>query len=343
MVPLRLWMPWFLVGCSEFGLDPIDDPDPPPELVVVQETFVQQALPALDVLFVVDASTSMTQEISALGAGVEGLIDALDAAGVGWHLGVVPAAGRLAPEEGVANGLLGSPWVLTSQTPDVGAAFAAALPTPSVLAGEGGIAAAIFALEGADGGVNEGFRRSGAALVVVFVSDADDGSIELLADPPAQSLVDALQVEEDRYGAPALASALVGDLPNGCSSSLGAASAAPRYHQAVVRTGGVVGSVCSLDFGPVLAGVAEEAVAFPTQFPLSLMPATGNMQVRIDGELDLGWTVEDADDGAVLVFDEAPPAAAVINVSYAVSNTSAGVPEGGAQAAEPSGVTEAVQ
>lgn len=343
MVPLRLWMPWLLVGCSEFGLDPIDDPNPPPELVVVQETFVQQALPALDVLFVVDASTSMTQEIAALSAGVEGLIDALDAADVGWHLGVVPAAGRIVAEDGTGSGLLGSPWVLTSQTPNVGEAFAAALPTPSVLAGEGGIAAAIFALEAADDGINEGFRRKGAALVVVFVSDADDGSVELLDDPPAQSLVDALLREEDRYGAPALASALVGDVPNGCSSSLGAARAAPRYHQAVASTGGVVGSVCSLDFGPVLAGVAEGAVAFPTQFPLSRVPATDDVQVRVDGELGQGWSVEDIDDSAVLVFDEAPPAAAIIDVSYAVSNTSAGTPTAGAQAAEPSDVTEAAQ
>jgi hypothetical protein len=334
-------MPWILVGCSEFGLDPIDDPEPPPDLVVVEESFVQQPLPTLDVLFVVDASTSMTQELAALGEGVQGLVAALDDVGVGWQLGVVTAGSRIGGDGPSNLGLLrGHPWVMTSQTPDVDAAFAAALPPPSVLAGEGGIAAAIAALDEADGGQNLGFRRQGAALVVVFISDGDDASDELLDGPPAQALAEAFQAEEQRYGAPARASALVGDLPAGCTSSLGTARPAPRYHQVVADSGGVVGSVCSLDFAPVLAGVAEGAVAYPTRFPLAQLPATDDVQVEIDGEPAQGWAIEALGAGAVLAFDEAPRPAVVIDIRYVVSNTSAGAPTREASSTDPSGVAE---
>lgn len=319
-------LPWVLAACSEFGLDPIDDPNPPPELVVVEESFVQRALPALDVLFVVDASTSMTQELAALANGVDGLVEGLNEADVGWQLGVVTAAGSL-DGSGDSPLLRGQPWILTAELPDVSGAFADAIPQPSVLAGEAGIAAAIAALDEANGGANQGFRRHGAAFVVVFVSDGDDASDPLLDDAggtPAQWLATTLAEQEARYGASARASALVGDLPDGCSSAFGAAQPAPRYHEVVESSGGVVASVCSVDFAPLLEGVAVEAVDYPTRFPLSLQPATDDVQVELDGAPADGWTVVDDLGGAVLVFDIAPEANVRIDVRYPVSNTATG-------------------
>lgn len=316
-------LPWVLAACSEFGLDPIDDPNPPPELVVVEESFVQRALPALDILFVVDASTSMTQELAALANGVEGLVEGLNEADVGWQLGVITAAGSL-DGSGDSPLLRGQPWILTAELPDVSGAFADTIPQPSVLAGEAGIAAAIAALDEADGGANQGFRRQGAAFVVVFVSDGDDASDPLLDDAPAQALATALAEQEARYGASARASALVGDVPDGCSSAFGAAQPAPRYHEVVEDSDGVVASVCSVDFAPLLEGVAVEAVDYPTRFPLSLQPATDDVQVELDGVAADGWTIEEDAGGAVLVFDVAPEANVQIDVRYPVSNTATG-------------------
>ncbi len=335
------WLPGVLVGCIEFGLDPIDDPDPPPELVVVQESFVQRPLPSLDVLVVVDASPSMTQELEALGSGVTGLVEVLDAQDVSWQLGVVAAVGGLALPGDVL--LRGDPWVLTSEVPDVEATFAAALPKVSITAGEGGLAAAVFALDGADGGLNAGFRRHGAALLVVFVSDGDDTSDALLGGDAVSAFLDTLTLEADRYGAPTSASAVVGPLPDGCTSASGSARPAPRYHEVVEASGGVAESVCNFAFDAILESVAQDAVVYPSAFPLSGIPETPDVRVRVDGSSVSDWTVEVADGTATLQFGEPPAAAARIDVSYVVSNTQRGTTSASTTSGPASSMPEGAQ
>lgn len=303
-----------LPGCIEFGISAIQDTDPPEQLVAVHEEFVQRPLPAVDLLFVVDDTASMAQEQAALAARFAGLVGALDDAGVSWHVGVATTdmGGPL------AGWLRGSPYVLTPTTPDAPERFGDLVQVGTEgAAPEAGLAAALLALELAGpGGPNAAFRRPDAVLHVVFVSDADDGSGPWLGADPAGAFLDALADEHARTGAPALASAVVGDAPSGCVSEMGMAQPGSRYLQVVEASGGEATSICAADFSPLLAAIGAVSVAWPQVFPLQAAPYQDSLRVTVDGEDAPGWELDA--DALAIVFDVPPPPSSRIVASYIV-------------------------
>lgn len=304
-----------LLGCIEIGIHPIDDTDPPVGILPVRETFVQAPLPGVDLLFVVDDTLSMAQEQAALADSVDDLADALDEVGVSWQIGVVttdmghPGAGWLR----------GSPYVLTSDLPDVRERLQDAVRVGiDGSAPEAGMAAAKIALSLAGGdGPNAGFRRPDAGLHVIFISDADDRSDAWLGPDPVASLASALAAE-GRGGMPVRASAIVGDVPNGCVSVRGTAQAGVRYAELARQTGGALVSICAADLAPVVAALGDLAVAWPTRFPLRHSPIEGSVRLTVDDVEVEGWTV-DREEPAV-VFAEPPAPSSRIVVSYLTEN-----------------------
>ncbi len=297
-------MLWLLLACNEYGLRRAD-PGPPAVIVPQVERFVQAPLPAVDLLFVVDGTPSMAQERAELRDAIGGLLGTLDADGLDWQVGVVSADAT----EPWGGWLRGTPYVLTAVHPDPLGAFAARLPKDEA-GGEEGLAAAVAALEGATtSGPNAGFLRPGSRLHVVFVSDADDDSTELLADPVGDFL-DALAT----FGGPdATAHAVVGDVPDGCVSITGTAQAGLRYVQVAQATGGEVGSICQIDFGALFAALAHGGYALSRRFELRT-DAARNLRVLVDDEEEEGWVLE----GNILLFDVPPAAGAVIEVRYVI-------------------------
>jgi hypothetical protein len=306
-----------MAACSEVGFQSIDPDELPQSLVVAEERFVQQGLPAADILFVVDHTASMAQEQAALAAEFDALTGGLDVANIAWQLGVV----TMAAQGDRAGWLQGDPWVVTSDSPDPEGDFARAVAVGTDGVGvEAGLAAALLALGLADEeGPNAGFRRPEAALHVVFVSDSDDESDVELGDDPVNTFLDRLAEERDRTGWPAAASAIVGPLPDGCVSDSGSALPAERYLEVVDRSGGASTSICAADFRGLLARVADVDVDLPTVFELAdrVLDPTG-MRVTVNGVASTRWTYQ-ADPPAV-VFTAGPAANAVITVSYLVSN-----------------------
>jgi len=306
-----------LAGCSEFGFDPIDPDEEPPEVVVVDEAFVQAPLEAVDVLFVLDETRSMEQEYAVLGPSAEGMMSTLDDLGIRWQLGVV-GADMTSDRAGV---LRGRPWVITPSTPDRAALFEDLVRVSLLPTTESGLAAAVTALDEAEpGGRNAGFRRPEASLQVVFVSDDDDASDAWLDDPVAATL-DVLDHEGE--AADAVASALVGDVPGGCSSGRGTAQPGERYVEVAEATGGTVASICEADFSEVLVDVAKRSVVLPRRFVLAEDPEGDEVNVTVDDEPSDAFVVERPEDGAAeaaVVFDVAPPAGSRITVSYPVAN-----------------------
>lgn len=305
---MRVCLPaLLLVGCVDYTLqDPDDDAAEP---VLVDERFVQAALPKVDVLFVVDSTGSMAGEQASFSAAAAEFVGVLDALGLSYQLGVVTTD----PEDGGA--LLGRPWILTAATDDPAASLAAALavgtasPPPAA-----GLYAAILALED-DAGLNRGFHRADAALQVVFVSDGDDESEAWLTDPVA----DFLTVLLDKGGTHAArASAVVGDTPGGCDGANGAAEAAPRYTEVAESSGGVVASICASSFGDVAAALGDASVEWQTSFTLQAVPAEGTLVVEVNGARTSAWRL----DGATLVFDAAPPPDSTIVVRYQLAEAS---------------------
>lgn len=304
MLPLAV----LVAACSDYGLADPDEAAAPP--VRVEEQFTQAARPALDVLFVVDSTGSMAEELATFSARAGELVEALDAVGLAWQLGVTTAD----PADGGA--LVGHPWIVTPEADDPVAAFAAALdvgadsPPPAA-----GLDAAALALLDADG-LNRGFRRDGASLHVVFVSDGDDQSGGYLGDDPVAAVIALLDADAARSGGVARASAVVGDVPDGCKGATGSARAGTRYVEVAEATGGAVVSICRAELRVVADALGVRGVEWPTTFSLQAAPDEGSVVVEVDGaRLVDGWTVE----GASLVFAEAPSPGALIEVTYTLA------------------------
>ena len=210
-----------LLGCNQYNLE--DHDEDAVGRVLVEETFTQAALPAVDILFVVDSTGSMSEEQASFGAAAEAFVGELDALGLSYQLGVTTTD----PED--AGALVGRPWIVTGVDEDPAAALAAALavgtdsPPPPA-----GLFAATMALADTQG-LNRGFRRDDAALHVVFVSDGDDGSDVWMAEDPVSSFEALLAAETARTGRSARASAVVGDTPDGCEGEGGSAQPGTRY------------------------------------------------------------------------------------------------------------------
>jgi len=307
-------MPWLstamlLHGCVDYRIQ-----DPDVEVVapvLVEERFVQAALPDVDVLFVVDSTGSMADEQATLAAAASSFLGALASRDLSYQIGVVSTDPL---DEGA---LLGRPWILTADS-DAEAALAATLQVGTASAPPAaGLYTATLALEDA-AGFNRGFRRPGAGLHVVFFSDGDDQSDAWLGDDPVAAFTAVLAAEAEESGRDARASAIVGDVPDGCRSDAGTALAGERYTALADATGGRVESICNADLSAVATALGEVAVEWPTRFSLQAAPLDGSVRVEVDGaRLVDGWRVDTA--GPALVFDAAPAADAVITVAYTLA------------------------
>jgi hypothetical protein len=298
-------------GCSEFRFDPIDREDPAPSAVSVTEVFEQAPLPAVDLLFVMDDTASMVQEQAALAGEFTALAPALDAAGVRWQIGVVGMSGL------PFGWLVGSPYLLTPDTPDAGAVLATTTQLGTDGPGpETGFAAALAALElTGPGGPNAGFLRDDAVLHVVFVSDDDDASPELEPDRAA-AFVDALNAWSTSAHLPVV-SAVSGDLPSGCTSGAGQALPGVAYAAAAEATGGTFASICAADLRPFVAAIADRAVVLDRRFSLVETPLLSRpVTVLVDGVRAEDWTLDAA--GPAVEFTVPPPAGSTIEVTYLV-------------------------
>jgi hypothetical protein len=301
-------------ACSEFNVRGQDETEQ--EAVQVEETAIQDELAQVDVLWVVDDTASMAQEQAALGQALADFAAALEAAAVGWQVGVTSTS-----LEGDEAGLLrGDPWIMTPATPELAAALARAAAVGTAGSPpEAGLGAAVLALsEPLRSEGNRGFRRPDAALHVVVLSDADDDSASLLGDDPAGAFLAVLDDEAASSGQDALFSAVVGPTPSGCTGAGGTAAPASIYAAVAEASGGVVQSICEADLSPVADAVADSSQVWPTVFPLQATPVAGSLRVAVDGQrLDEGWS-EESDPPAVR-FQSPPAPGAELRFSYEVA------------------------
>lgn len=296
------------VACSsETTLDAVESSGAAVGPVVVEERFLQDPLPPVDVLVVVDSTASMEQEQRLLAEAFAALPERLEVAGVGWQLGVasmdMESEGRL----------LGEPWILTSGTEELMSRLAENLFVGLEGTGpEAGLAATLAVLdESGVAGLNAGFRRAGSTLHILIVSDSDDQSETWLGEDPVGAFLEAL---ESHGGG--VVSALVGESPTGCTGEHGDAASAERYLDVIDQTGGVHSSICAPSvegFASLLEAQAPEQHTFPLAHqPMHEAYAT----VTVNGEVAEGWVLEL--EPPALVFVDPPVPGAEILVRYLV-------------------------
>lgn len=301
---------FLLAACNgiDVGFDGPDDVVP--ETVWVEEDLASPAAPAVDILFVIDGTGSMAEEQASLASASATFVSVLAELEVSWQLG---ATSSDLTDEGV---LAGDPWIITPTVADPAAALADALLVGTDhVPPSAGLDAATLALRDSSG-QNRGFRRAAAALHVVFVSDDDDQSGEVLGADPVGTFVTLLANQAAQNGLPARASAVVGGVPDGCEGATGSARAGTRYLEVVERTGGVDASVCDVDFSVVAEEIAALAVDWPVLFPLQAAPEPGSVTVTVNGERRSDWELEL--DPPAIRFSEAPGPDADVHVRYAL-------------------------
>lgn len=302
------------VGCNENALNPRGDSGLEP--LVVEETFLQAPLPKVDILWVVDNTASMEDEQAALAGSFGSFAASLSELGLAWQLGVVTTD----VSDDRAGRLRGDPWLITPDVEDAEAAMqeAVAVGTDSESA-EAGLGAAWLALsEPLRSGDNRAFRRPDATLHVVVVSDNDDHSEDLLGADPAGAFIAFLEDESAATGQPALLSAVIGDVPFGCTWDGGTALPGTAYAAVAEASAGTVASICDADLEPVLAALGAASATWPDTFPLQASPVADSVRVTVDGlSQSNGWTV---DVDAPAIRFETPPAPGVeIGVRYEVA------------------------
>jgi Abnormal spindle-like microcephaly-assoc'd, ASPM-SPD-2-Hydin/Flagellar-associated PapD-like len=293
------------------------------------DRFVQQDGRKVDVLFVVDNTTSMIEEHPKLAAAIPAFVSEARARNVDLHVAVTTTgfdeagacpggaqggeAGRLFPVDN------GRPRVLGLQTPDLVSALQENVQVGRCAFIEQGLEAVRRALspplvDSADdlrtpqpNDGNAGFLRPEAALAVLFVSDEDDHSPD-----GVEVYVNWLRSLKG-YNQPQR-SAIYAIAPTASSCST-AGGTGTRYDEAARRTGGDVLSVCASDYAPMLQQVAGKAFAPQDRFALSGTPEPGSVQVFVNGvEQSGGWFFDSSKDQ--VVFSSLPSSGAEIEVHY---------------------------
>ena len=305
-----------LVGESSTRVDQVD-------------RFTQQDASKVDVLFVVDNTSTMVEEHPRLVQGIPSFVTTALSKGVDLRVavtttGVDPAnpacpggadggeAGRFFPADG------SNQRILSNATPNLSGELQQNVQVGLCTYVEEGLEAMRRALSDplvssaddprtplpSDG--NLGFLREEAALAVVFVGDEDDNS--------ADDVGTYVRFLQSKKGLAQPQRAVIYAIAPTAAQCPTAGGIGTRYAEAATRTGGAVLSVCAPDYGPLLQDVANKAFSPQTRFPLSATPAGGSISVTVNGAGVSGWSYDPA--GNAVVFATAPAPGARVAVSY---------------------------
>lgn len=289
---------------------------------------VQAGVSKADMLFVVDASGSVTDDLLELSASVGVMLDLAGALGVDYQIGVTTmdvtaVGGRLVHEPAHFGGPPENRIVTARSLPSPAEVLARNLAVGSGDSGtEAGLENGYLALRAPNVlGPNAGFLRPDASLGVVYVTDEDDQSsrlVELYADALATTKQDRNLV---------VASAVAGDVPGGCNGPTGPAQAGTAYASLVERMGGVFHSICSIDRAGSMLEVAEVSFGYRRAIALSSVAAPGSIVVRVDGTEvpttsaagTINWTYDGVHRRVRFTPFAVPEPGAEIEVDYAVA------------------------
>ena len=266
-------LPLLAGACSEYNLDR-------PEYL---DVFFQAPPAEVDVLLVVDNSLSMLAEQEELAEGFDEFVAYFEFADIDYHIGVITTD---TDDPAHSGRLQGDPRWIEPDTPDRAGAFAGNVMVGTGGSGyERGLRATRLALsEELRGGHNAGFFREEAYLSILFVSDEDDYSLAPVAD--YINFYWTLKGERKRDSV--TTSALVGvdddGSPADCGDTTeeyGGAAAATRYVDVTRQTEGVVRSICSDDFGPIISEMGLNTSRLKDRFELSRAPTVDSIDVQI--------------------------------------------------------------
>lgn len=307
-----MWGFLFLWGCSDYSLGYekivieyvyLEDTSNPVEVIVevpIEDTaaddiwvdsFVQPSSSSgVDIVWVVDRSGSMHNNRTKLEAGFQAMLSDLNSSwDAMWRIAIISADSNDASNEQQFPLLFGDTEI-----------------------------DAMTMLQNTGGSREEGFKafysyytgsyahnwmRQQAALLVIFVSDEDDQSSSMFAQPS-----DFVQWYSGIRSTVFLASVVVSTTD--CEPDVG-----DRYMEATNLLNGIVVDICSDDWTPSVQDALQQIQPFE-EWALSYVPYYGEQGifVFIDGSPSSDWHYDSSRN--VVVFDITPNGDALVEIAY---------------------------
>jgi len=299
------------------------------------DVFHQVPTNMVDVLWVVDNSSSMADEQEKIGDRFGDFILGLNDADVDWHVGVIST--DLDEPEG-AGMLRGEPRILTADTPDYLRLFQERVELGTDGSDkEKGIDAAFEALSYpliVSFDANDGFRRDGAMLMINYFSDENDcsdrgglrdveGGVACYSQqdklaPVAELIRDyrTLVSGDERL----IVSSIVGpSISAGCEGS----KPGTRYQTMAKAFGGLQGDICDTDFIDIMQELGLQAGGMSTSFILEHFAVLETIEVWVDEDTVLpdsvdGWSYDNEYHVIHFHGDAIPPRGSRIQVRYEI-------------------------
>ncbi len=314
-----------LAGCSEYdiqgagGAPPVSALPPVLENPVRVDQITQITVPAVDVLFVVDNSCSMSDDQQALRENFPTFLAYFEGSGLDYHIGVVTTDMDAAKESGkLQDGGTGYKWI-DPLTPDANDVFSAMTTLGSEGSGfEMGLDASFAALEvhSMPGSANEGFYRPSARLDIVIVSDEEDQSEDLTRDEFIDYLRD-LKVTEELVGFTSIV-----NIPP-CCSLIDGGSPGEIYMAVTDAIGGIKWDIKDGGWTQVLELLGVQASGLKREFFLSELPVGGTVVVEVVDVDGTGYEFQEGADwtysaprNSVTFLEFLPPPLSDVVITY---------------------------
>ena len=265
------------------------------EDVMFEESFVQETYDSVDVLWVVDNSCSMSDDLQTVSQNFEAFIQVFIDLGLDYQMGVITTD----MDNPAYSGQLVGPYI-TPATPDPVATFVDQIDLGADgSADEVGFEAIQAALtDPLLSSTNAGFLREDAALAAIVVSDEDNSSFQ-----SASSFVGWYQGLKSDPGLTTF-SAICENLFISCT----------KYASAADATGGITGDIADqADYPAVLEQISLTSAGLTVSFDLANEPSDlGRTIVEVEGvsvpnSIQDGWSY-DVTDRAIVFHGDAVPA-----------------------------------
>ena len=267
----------------------------------VDDWYIPEGDPPSDILFSVDASCSMNDDLWDLAQNFETFINELDNYTSDWQV-IIGSS-----DDGCNSGGILRPstsnYVKTFQDNILWGGFFADW-TEALLTINAN------AVENTDSGeCNAGFMRTNALLHIIDVTDEPEQSVEMGGLPWDENV----QKIWDKKGSAALVriSAIAGPVPGGCDS----ADPATGYAEAVTATGGVFLSICDDWASDANLALLAAASVNQSTFELTHPAVESTIVVKVDGSVRTDWTF-DVGRNVVIFDDDYPSGGEKVVIAY---------------------------
>ena len=282
-----------VIATSQVGVGNIEE--------YYSDVYIQEEIPVLDVLWVVDDSGSMSRHQTNLASNINLFVNVFMSSGADYHMAVITTS----------DSQIGS--VITSSDPDPSAALAQQVMVGITGSGlERGLVMSYLALSSStSAGPGSSFFRNDSSLVVIYVSDEPDFSA-------ASWYSYVMFFDSLKPAGKFIPYGVIGDKPAGCTVGPINAQYGGGYWDLIDYYGGDWYSICATDWGDQLQDVAEN-ITSRRIFDLSNSdPVEETIEVRINGQIVSEWTYDATGNSIQFDSDHLPEPGSTIEINYAV-------------------------